>query len=484
VVAAGVIIASNRGPVSFHRGEDGELVGARGGGGLVSGMAGLGADGATLWVCAALSDADRDAAEHAPDGRLDLDGHDTGGPVQMLGIDAATLASAYTSIANSTLWYVHHHLLDPARPIRFDAAWRADWAAYLRFNATFADAIADTAAEGAAVLVQDYQLTVLPAMLRHRRTDLRIGHFTHTPWASPEVFTTLPGDVARQLLTGLLGADSVGFHSPRWAAEFVACCETVLDADSTADTITYDGRRTSVRIHPLGVDAGALQARAGESDVAEQRRELTAAIGDRQSIVRVDRTEPSKNIARGIEAFRDLLVRYPEHLGRVVHLALEYPSRQDVEDYRRYTELIQSLAQQVNDELGTPGWTPVELAIRDDYARSLATLQLGDVLLVNPVRDGMNLVAKEGAVLGADIVVVLSTGAGAADAHRPHDGPGGARPSPRRPGRRCDGDPAARLAGGPARGPALTSPPSLTKCTLRGPHKVHFARLGAVGRVR
>jgi trehalose 6-phosphate synthase len=415
VVAAGVIIASNRGPVSFRRDADGELVGARGGGGLVSGMAGLGADGDTLWVCAALSEADRAAAGHAPGGRLDLDGHDTAGPVQMLAIDADTLAAAYTSIANSTLWYVHHHLLDPARPLRFDAAWRSDWAAYLRFNAAFADAIAEAAAESGAVLVQDYQLTVLPAMLRERRPDLRIGHFTHTPWASPDVFATLPADVARELLTGLLGADSVGFHSPRWAHEFVACCEEVLGAVSHNDTVEYDGSRTSVRIHPLGVDADALLARAGQADVAERRRELAAEVGERRTVVRVDRTEPSKNIARGLEAFRDLLTRYPEHRKQVVHVALEYPSRQDVEDYRRYTELVQQLAAEINDELATPGWTPVDLTIRDDYARSLATLQLGDVLLVNPVRDGMNLVAKEGALLGADNVVILSTEAGAAD---------------------------------------------------------------------
>jgi trehalose 6-phosphate synthase len=416
VADASVIIASNRGPISFRRGDDGQIASSRGGGGLVSGMAGLGSDGTTLWVCAALSETDREVAEAAPDGRIDLAGYDAGGPVQLLPIDAATLAGAYTSISNSTLWYLHHHLVDPLQPLVFDAAWREDWTSYVDYNETFADAICADATQGGRVLAQDYQLTLLPAMIRARRPDLRIGHFTHTPWASAADFATLPDDVATGLLVGMLGADSVGFHSSRWAAEFVDCCVAILGARSVDGGVEYDGRTTAVRLHPLGVDAAPLLARAGESDVAERRQSIAAEIGDRQSIVRVDRTEPSKNIARGLDAFRDLLIRYPEHRERVVHVALEYPSRQDVADYRRYTELVQTLARQINDELGTPSWTPVHLDIRDDYARSLATMQLGEVLLVNPVRDGMNLVAKEGALLAADDgVLILSTEAGAAD---------------------------------------------------------------------
>jgi trehalose 6-phosphate synthase len=416
VAAASVIIASNRGPISFRRGDDGQITGARGGGGLVSGMAGLGSDSATLWVCAALSETDREVAEAAPDGRIDLAGYDAGGPVQLLAIEAATLAGAYTSIANSTLWYLHHHLVDPLQPLVFDAAWRQDWAAYVDYNETFADAIGADASDGGRVLVQDYQLTLLPAMIRARRPDLRIGHFIHTPWASAADFATLPDDVATALLVGMLGADSVGFHSSRWATEFVYCCVRILGARAVDGGVEYDGRVTAVRLHPLGVDAAPLLARAAEPDVTERRGSIATVIGGRQSIVRVDRTEPSKNIARGLEAFRDLLIRYPEHRERVVHIALEYPSRQDVADYRRYTELVQTLARQINGELGTPSWAPVHLEIRDDYAASLATLQVGDVLLVNPVRDGMNLVAKEGALLATeDGVLILSTEAGAAD---------------------------------------------------------------------
>jgi trehalose 6-phosphate synthase len=418
VGTADIVIASNRGPVGFQRDANGAITSARGGGGLVSGMAGLaGASGneATLWVCAALNDLDREVAAAAPDGRLDLAGYDTGGAVRMLPIDADTFAGAYTAISNTTLWYLHHGLVDSINPLVVDDEWRRNWASYLAYNSAFASAIAAEAAEGALVLAQDYHLTLLPAMLRALRPDLRISLFTHTPWADPATFGLLPHDVATDLLVGMLGADIVGFHSPRWAREFVECCVTVVAAKEIDDALRYDERRTAVRIYPLGVDPAPLLARAAEPDVAEHRRELAAQVGDRQTIVRVDRTEPSKNIVRGLAAYRDLLHRYPAHRERVVHIALAYPSRQDVADYRRYVDAIEALVHDINTELATPSWTPVDLTIRNDYAQSLATLQFGDVLLVNPVRDGMNLVAKEGAILSEDAVLILSREAGAAD---------------------------------------------------------------------
>lgn len=408
-----MLIASNRGPVSFRRATDGSIVCARGGGGLVSAMAGLAEDGDAIWVCAALSDVDREIADASPDGRLDLAGYPESGAVEMLAIDPATLDAAYNGIANTTLWFVHHEMLDA--PLVIDERWRADWLSYVEYNRQFASAVARAGADGARVLVQDYHLGLLPAMLRAERPDLRIAHFTHTPWASPLAFAALPPDAATDLLVGMLGADSLGFHSVRWAREFVDCCTDVLGVGAVDGHIDYDGRRTTVQVHPLGVDAAPLLARAGEPDVVARRHDIDVEIGGRQAVVRVDRTEPSKNIARGIEGFRELLVRHPELRERVVHVALAYPSRQDVPAYRRYTELVESLASAVNDEFGSATWTPVLLSVHDDFAQSLATLQAGDVVLVNPVRDGMNLVAKESVLLNDNAVIVLSTQAGAAD---------------------------------------------------------------------
>lgn len=416
VASAHIVIASNRGPLSFRRSSTGGVTASRGGGGLVSAMTTAAAGESAVWLCATLSDTDREVAAHAPDGRLDLAGYDTAGAaVQMLPIDDRTLAGAYASIANETLWRLNHGLIDRTTPPEFDDEWRADWDQYVEYNQAFADAICTTAASNARVLVQDYHLTLVPAMLREARADLRISHFTHTPWATPELFGLLPADVAAAIVTGMLGADSIGFHSHRWADDFAECAVRSTGVDRLGYTIRDAGRSIPLRIHPLGVDAEPLLTRAGEADVLDRLAELNAIADGRQVISRVDRTEPAKNIAGGIEAIAELLRSYPEHVGRVVHLALAYPSRQDLEEYRTYTEQTIAAAAAVNEEFGTEQWTPVVLEVRDDYPRSLATLIRADVLLVNPLRDGMNLVAKEGMLLSKDAVLVLSSEAGAAD---------------------------------------------------------------------
>jgi trehalose 6-phosphate synthase len=414
---AEVLVASNRGPVAFRWGEDGGLHMSRGGGGLVSGVSGVAKHASAIWVCAALSDADRTAAQAAPRGRLDRAGHDTGGAaVRMLPIEERTFRRAYNVVANSTLWYVNHTLFDTPRTPSFDARWARNWQAYVDYNTAFADALADEAADGAKVLVQDYHLLLTPALLRERRPDLRIGHFSHTPWAEPSYFSILPDQVTTQILTGLLGADSLGFLSPRWAEAFVRCCVRLLGADAGGTTVHYDGHSTHINVHALGVDADELRERASKPDVEARREVLRRRVGDAQVMVRVDRTELSKNIVRGLVAYRELLRTYPEHRNRVTHVVFAYPSRHDLPDYRAYTAEVQRVAREIDDEFATADWAPIVLEVNDDYPRSLAALQIADVLVVNPLRDGMNLVAKEGPVLSQNgVSVVLSREAGAAD---------------------------------------------------------------------
>jgi trehalose 6-phosphate synthase len=419
---ARLLVASNRGPLSFKMLDDGSLAASRGGGGLVSGLMSMGGGDDIVWVCAALSDGDRMVARRAPGGRLDRDGHDTDGTsVRMLNIDPGTFHRAYNVVANSTLWFVHHLLFATPTAPAFDASFRRAWASYQAYNGAFAEALAEDAAPGARVLIQDYHLTLAARLLRELRPDLRIAHFTHTPWAPPEYFRLLPDAVARETLLGMLGADHAGFHSTRWSRAFADCCAEVLGAtceDKPDDTIdvTYDGHTTQLAIHALGVDAESLRKRASEDDVNARYLATRETLGDRQAIVRVDRTELSKNIGRGMLAYAELLRRYPEWLGKVVHIASAYPSRHDLPAYREYTGQVQRLAGDIENEFGTEDWEPVILHVTDDYARSLALYRAGDVLLCNPVRDGMNLVAKEVPVLSErGCAVVLSQEAGAAD---------------------------------------------------------------------
>jgi trehalose 6-phosphate synthase len=380
-------------------------------------MTGAAQDAQRLWICAALNDADRAAAAAAPRGRLDQAGTDTGGAaVRMLDIDDRVFRRAYNAVANSALWYVNHTLFDTSRTPVFDARWGPNWQAYVDYNAAFADAVAQEAAPGARVLVQDYHLLLAPAMVREKRPDLRLAHFTHTPWADPSYFSILPDGVARAILTGMLGADQVGFLSPRWAAAFVQCCVTLLGVDAADDGLSHGGRRTRVVTHALGVNASELRARAQQPDVTARRDALRRRAGDAAIVVRIDRTELSKNIVRGLGAYRELLRTHPELHGRVVHFVFAYPSRHDLPDYRAYTAEVQRVSREIDDEFGTSSWSPIVLEVNDDYARSLAALQIADVLVVNPIRDGMNLVAKEGPVLSQDgMAIVLSREAGAAD---------------------------------------------------------------------
>jgi trehalose 6-phosphate synthase len=431
-----VLVASNRGPVSYQFGADGSLTGKRGGGGMIAGvtdgLAALGPEASVTWICAALSDADRVVA------RQDTGRRDEGGiPVRMLDIASGVFDRAYNRVANSALWFLLHQLFDTPNQPQFGREFRRDWESYLAYNEAFAEALNQEArAQGQApsgglrVLIQDYHLCLVPRLLRDRLggslPEAGIGYFCHTPWAPPDYYRMLPGDVGRALLDGILGADRAGFHAERWATVFMDCCAAVLGAEVTrtsldgpgpgpAGRVTYRGHVTEVAVHPLGVDAPALRERARAGDVRAHVGALRQAAGDRKLIVRVDRTELSKNIVRGLAAYRELLATRPQWRGRVVHLAFAYPSRSALAEYRAYTDRVRELACEITEEFRTADWEPLILEVRDDYPRSLAACTIADVLLVNPIRDGMNLVAQEGPVLSeAGCALVLSREAGAA----------------------------------------------------------------------
>ncbi len=392
-----LVIAANRGPVSFTRDSSGALVTKRGGGGLVASMAPLVEGTGATWVGAAMSDADREAT--------------AGGVVETSGlryrcldIDADTYRMAYDVIANSALWFVHHHLFDlPRRPV-IDRGWYEAWEGYRAYNQIFGQAVADEAPDGAVVLVQDYHLSLLASELAAKRPDLKLVHFHHTPFAEPEWLSVLPDEWARQLLEGLAAFHACGFHSVRWARSFRSCCEEVL------------GHAPPTFVSGLPPAVDDLDAMAASEACGTEGSRIDAAVGGRRLIVRVDRMEPSKNIVRGFQAYDELLYRRPELRGQVVFMAFCYPSREALSEYVAYNADVEAAAAAVNDRWGTVQWSPVVLHTDDNFARSVAALVRYDALLVNPVRDGMNLVAKEGAALNQrDGVVVLSRQAGAWD---------------------------------------------------------------------
>ena len=394
-----VVIVSNRGPVAFALDPDtGEVTARRGAGGLVSGLGPLVRGTDAVWVAAAMSPGDRVVAGR---GTTEAEGF----RVRLLDIDASTWTDFYDRVCNEALWFAHHGLFDPV----YDPAWPAGWvdgpwAAYRRVNLAFAEAVIDTAPEGAAVLVQDYHLCLVASVVRAQRPDLRLVHFSHTPFAPPAWLRLLPTTVRHELLEGLAAHHACGFHSRRWADDFTASC---ADA-GVAPPPTF--------VAPLGPDAADLEATTSSPATQQAGAELDELVGRRAFIVRVDRIELSKNVLRGFDAYADLLASRPEWHERVVFGAFVYPSRQGVAAYDRYAQAVAERVEQIDAQFGTSRWSPIHYDPVDDYPRSMAALARADVVVVNPVRDGLNLVAKEAMLVNRrDAQLVLSPEAGAWD---------------------------------------------------------------------
>ena len=399
---ADTVLVSNRGPLAFHF-EDGVPVVGEVGGGLAGSLHPLVTGTGATWVASTMSEADRAAVDA---GLMTEEGL----RIELVEPEPDIYNMAYNVVSNAILWFCHHHLFDAARRPRADRRWMEAWDGYREFNQLFAERVAKVAPEGGRVLVQDYHLALMGSELARLRPDLRTTHFTHTPFADPSVLRMLPTSVGAELLTGMAGFGTCGFHTERWAAAYRACQSDIGGRNTGPPVPTF--------VSPLSSDPVSLRAEASDPSVPLALTRIEELIGgsDRQAIVRVDRMELSKNLLRGFWAFEELLEFEPQRRERVVFVALAYPTRQGLPEYLAYQNEVESTVARINERWGMPGWTPIVLEVEDDYHRSLAALTRYDVLLVNPVRDGLNLVAKEGPLLNArDGVLALSREAGAFD---------------------------------------------------------------------
>jgi trehalose 6-phosphate synthase len=415
-----LIIAANRGPVTVGWDEAGSYTFERGGGGLVTALSGLCRHTAeATWIACARTEAD--AAWRS--GRLQLaDG--LGVRVEFLSPDEAAYEGYYNVIANPLLWFLQHTMWDvPRAPVIDRATWQAWKEGYQAVNCLFADAIARrvrATGRPTLVMLQDYHLYLAARYLRAQlRPDERPStlHFTHIPWPGPEYWRILPPGMRQAILTGMCAVDLVGFQTNEDALNFLRTCESFLPRAAVnyrRGRIWYRNHATHVRDFPISIDVEALRELAGSMEVAQHRSEIWNIVGDNALILRIDRIEPSKNIVRGFLAFEEMLELHPEHRGRVKFLALLVPSRMDVDEYRSYLDDLSAAAGRVNATYGDSEWEPVRVLVGDSYPRAVAALQMYDVLLVNAIVDGMNLVAKEGPIVNRrDGVLVLSERAGA-----------------------------------------------------------------------
>jgi trehalose 6-phosphate synthase len=412
-----LIVVSNRGPVSYRR-EGGRRVVRRGGGGLVTALRSLLAEHDVTWIASAMTHEDRAVAAEAGGDAVEERSRE-GAPYRcrLVAHDESAYDWHYNVISNPTLWFLQHYLWNLAYVPSHDPGLHHAWEeGYVAVNAGFAEAVlAELEAEpDSAVFFHDYHLYLAPRLVRERRPETALVHFVHIPWPQPDYWHLLPSPIRRAIHDGLLACDLVGFHTRRWRKNFLRSCVDIMGADCDFEdgTVAYDGGMTHVGARPLSVDAAEFDELAVTDAVVALEQRLAASRPE-FLVLRVDRTDPSKNVVRGFRAFELFLDAHPELHGRVSLLALLDPSRQDIPEYAEYLGAIQRAARLVNDRFQQEGWTPVDLRIEDNFAETVAAYKQYDVLLVNAIFDGLNLVAKEAPLVNErDGVLVLSENAG------------------------------------------------------------------------
>jgi trehalose 6-phosphate synthase len=430
-----VILVSNRGPVDHCFDEDETPIAQRGAGGVVSGLVSAVGHRPTTWIALAMNDADRAVARARGKATIQNAPELENIALRLVDVPAATYERYYEGISNRILWFAQHYLLRPTESARFSNRTRKDWdSGYRVVNEAIAEAvIEELAITGAStpVLFQDYHLYLAPALVRAACPEASLEHFVHIPWPESRYWEMLPDDMVREIFMGLAANDVVGFQTDRDARNFLEGADRFLEGATVQRTgvdgsgiLLWQGRRVLVRAYPIAVTPREVQLSADSPEALEEMRKMRDELRlseEMQLIVRVDRVEPTKNIVRGFQAYEQLLRRHEELRGRVTFLALLVPSRQGMAEYRRYERQVRAIIDRINTRYGQPDWQPVVAIFGNDRARALACMRRYDVLLVNPVIDGMNLVVKEGALVNRRPgVILLSRTAGAYEQMRDH----------------------------------------------------------------
>jgi trehalose 6-phosphate synthase len=413
-----LILVSNRGPATWHRDEDGGLRPTRGGGGLVTALKGLVDHREALWIASAMSDEDAEVSRAHGGGAFECDIDDTTYRLRLVESDPDAYDAFYSVVANPLLWFIQHYLWDlsNAPDIRRNEIVAYEQG-YTVVNEDLANAVLDEVEDGAdaVVMFHDYHLYTAPKVVRRARPDLLLHHFIHIPWTQPDAWRVLPRDIREDLYEGVLSNDIVGFHTRSYRRNFLLCCRDLfgLDVDEEGGIVHFNGRDVWVRTYPLPISAKTFRRTAQSPAVQQYEREVLRRRRE-HLILRVDRADLSKNVLRGFTAFDLFLDQHPEFRERVTFIAHMIPSRQDVPEYVEYMEKIEAIVAVVNHRHGTTDWMPIDLRLRENLEEAIAAYKHYDLLVVNAMFDGMNLVAKEGPLVNErDGVSLLSENTGA-----------------------------------------------------------------------
>ncbi|RJQ85956.1 alpha,alpha-trehalose-phosphate synthase (UDP-forming) [Amycolatopsis panacis] len=406
--SADFVVVANRLPVDLDHGVDGERRWTASPGGLVSALEPFLRSRKGAWV-GWPGVPDVEVAEFDDDGLV----------LHPVSLTAAEVSNYYEGFSNATLWPLYHDVVAP--PV-FDRSW---WDSYVRVNHRFAEASAAVAAHGATVWIQDYQLQLVPAMLRELRPDLRIGFFLHIPFPPVELFMQLPWRA--EIVRGLIGADLIGFHRPGGAQNFLWLARQLVGLEPTRGAVGVRSRPGMVQVgdrtvrvgaFPISIDAAGLDTLARSKSVAERAKQLRADLGNPKAVLLgVDRLDYTKGIDLRLQALHELLHEERLKPEDVTFVQLATPSRERVEHYQRMRGEIEQMVGRINGEFARVGHPVVHYLHQSvDRTELAAFFSAADVMVVTPLRDGMNLVCKEYVATRADLggALVLSEFAGAA----------------------------------------------------------------------
>jgi trehalose 6-phosphate synthase len=416
-----LIVVSNRGPIEYRASNGDEAKAYHGSGGVAVALSAVARYSPVAWVASAMTEADRQVAEQSDDNTVGGDSPELPWRVHFVVAPCATYERYYNLVSNPALWFLQHSLWSRLERLGLGRHIHEDWEkGYVPVNRRFAEAVLDElemADTAPCVMFHDYHLYLAPLYVRAQAPDAILTHFIHIPWPPTETWQGLPLNVTENICRGLLANDVVSFQTPDSAYNFLATCwsfllDTHAEFDFNLLTIRLGSHLTRVRYHPISVDVADLKRRMASPEFGAYRDKLSRLCG-RYTLVRVDRVDPSKNVVAGFEAFDLLLQRHPELIGQVKFLAFLVPSRRGIPEYRRYTGEVFAAIRDINSRCQRGDWRPIELFYENNYTQALAGMSLYDVLLVNPLADGMNLVSKEGPIVNErDGVLVLSRGAG------------------------------------------------------------------------
>jgi trehalose 6-phosphate synthase len=418
MVSRPLVLLSNRGPATFERDPQGGVVAKRGGGGLVTALTGLLRQREALWIASAMSEEDVEVSEQHGGRSFEVEVEGITYRIRFVASDPVAYDRFYNMIANPLLWFIQHYLWDLSNVPDIRREEREAWElGYKVVNEDLARAVLNEI-EGRSqpvVMLHDYHLYTCPKLIRAERPDAFLHQFVHIPWTQPDAWRILPSDIRTEIFEGLLSNDIVGFHTRSYCNNFLQCCRELMDLeiDLQRGAVIADGHETWVRAYPLPIDAEGILSLAASDTVAQREREILRRRRE-HLILRVDRADLSKNVLRGFAAFDNFLEQHPEFSERVTFIAHLQPSRQDVPEYVEYLEKIEALVAVVNHRHGTTDWMPIDLRLRDDFEEAIALYKHFDLLLVNAMWDGMNLVAKEGPLVNErDGMMILSENTGA-----------------------------------------------------------------------